>query len=128
MSAKVIAAAIVCSVLLPVPAHATATALQLTITTQSGEFEQRVTHYDCATDTPVQVTYINGAPNFLALVPVADEAQPLIFVAVIAASGARYASGKWIWWTKGSEASLYDSTLGEDADPVLACSEINNTP
>ena len=128
MPAKLVASAVVSAFLLFSQAHATETALQLNITTQSGEFEQRVTRYDCATDSPLEVTYINAAPNFLALVPIADEPQPLIFVAVIAASGARYASGKWFWWTKGSEASLYDSTLGDDADPVLTCSEINNIP
>lgn len=128
MPVKRIAAAFVSTLLLSAQAHATGTALQLNITTQSGEFEQRVTRYDCAAETPLEVSYINAAPNFLALVPIADEPQPLVFVAVMAASGARYASGKWVWWTKGSEASLYDTTRGETAEPLLTCSEINNTP
>lgn len=128
MRARQIAAAFVSALLLSVPAQATQSSLQLTITTPSGEFEQRVTNYDCATEAPVQVTYINGAPNFLALVPVADEPQPLIFVAVLSASGARYAAGKWIWWSKGSDATLSDSTLPEDAEPVLTCSAISDIP
>jgi len=123
-----IAATFVAAMMLIAPAQATQTSLQLSITTQSGEFEQRVTRYDCGTETPFQVGYINAAPNFLAVVPVADEPQPVIFAAVLAASGARYAAGKWVWWTKGPDASLYDSTLGDDAEPVLTCSEINNIP
>lgn len=52
----------------------------------------------------------------------------MIFAAVISGYGARYAAGKWIWWTKGAEANLYDATLAEDAEPVLTCSEINYIP
>lgn len=128
MPNKQIAATFVAAMMLIAPAQATQTSLQLSITTQSGEFEQRVTRYDCGTETPVQVSYINAAPNFLAVVPVADEPEPVIFAAVLSASGARYAAGKWVWWTKGPDASLYDSTLAEDAEPVLTCSEINNIP
>ncbi|MGV8831853.1 MAG: MliC family protein [Devosia sp.] len=128
MPIKFVAAVLVSAMALSAPVRASETALQLTLTTQSGEFEQRVSRYDCATETPVQVTYVNAAPNFLAIVPVADEPEPLVFVAVLSGSGARYASGKWIWWTKGADASLYDTTLAEDADPVLTCSVVNNIP
>jgi membrane-bound inhibitor of C-type lysozyme len=51
-----------------------------------------------------------------------------VFASVISASGARYASGQWVWWSKGSDASLYDTTLGEDAEAVLTCTEIHDTP
>jgi len=128
MPSKLIATAIVSVMALSAPVLATETALQLTITTQSGEFEQRVARYDCATDTPLQVTYINAAPNFLAIVPLADEPEPMVMAAVMSGSGARYAASKWVWWTKGSEASLYDAMLPEDAEPVLTCSETNNIP
>ena len=128
MSAKLLIATLVSSVALAGATQATETALQLNLTTQSGEFEQRVTRYDCGAETPTVVTYINAAPNFLALVPIADEPQPLVFAAVISASGVRYTAGKWVWWTKGPEASLYDATLAEDAEPVLTCSEVNNIP
>lgn len=128
MPSKLITASIVAALALSAPTFATETALHLTITTQSGDFEQRIMRYDCATETPVRVTYINAAPNFLAIVPLADEPEPLVFAAILSGSGARYAAGKWVWWTKGSEASLYDTTLAEDADPVLSCSEINNIP
>ena len=128
MSARLFIASLVSTLALISTAQAAETALQLTITTQSGEFEQRVMRYDCGAETPTVVTYINAAPNFLALVPIADEPQSLVFAAVIAASGVRYTAGKWVWWTKGAEASLSDATLGDTAEPVLTCTEINNTP
>jgi len=111
----------------PATAQAVETTLQIELGAQS-DFERRGIVYDCATDAPLAVTYINAAPNFLAIVPVAEQPEPLIFTAVISASGVRYASGQWIWWTKGADASLYDATLGEDAEAVLTCSELNNTP
>lgn len=109
-------------------AHAAGSALHLELSTGGGDFERRSVVYDCGTAEPVQVTYINAAPNFLALVPIAEEPEPLLFAAVIAASGARYAAGQWIWWSRGTEASLYDATLGEDAEPMLTCLEVINTP
>lgn len=108
-------------------AHAVETTIQLELGAAT-EFDRRVMVYDCAAEEPVTVTYINAAPNFLAVVPVADEAEPRLFASVISGSGVRYASGQWVWWTSGVDASLYDVTLGEDAEPVLTCAEINNTP
>ena len=112
---------------LTLPAMAAETGLVLNLGA-SGDFERRTHVYDCGTDTPLSVTYLNAAPNFLAIVPVEAEAEPLVFASVIAASGARYAAGQWTWWTRGPDAELLDATLGEDADPVLTCSEIINTP
>jgi len=128
MPAKLLVATVLSVLTLNAGAGATETALHLTLTTQSGDFDQRVMRYDCGAETPLAVTYINAAPNFLALVPIADEPEPLLFAAVLSASGVRYAAGKWVWWTKGAEASLYDQTLAEDADPVLTCSEVNDIP
>lgn len=113
--------------LLPVAALAVEASLQLELGNAS-DFERRTTLYDCSAGEPFGVTYINAAPNFLALVPIEGEPEPLVFAAVIAASGVRYAAGQWEWWTKGVDASLRDVTLGEDAEPVLTCSEMNNTP
>ncbi len=90
------------------------------------DFERRVMSYDCEMGEPFSVTYINAAPNFLALVPL--ENDRLIFSSVLSASGAKYVTGHWVWWTKGAEARLYDLAGGEDAAPVNTCTEINNTP
>lgn len=127
MTHPMFAAAIVTALLAPGAAMAIESSVAINLATQS-DFERRVMHYDCATDQPMTVTYINAAPNFLALLPIAEEPEELVFTAVIAASGVRYAAGQWVWWTKGADASLYDLTLGEDAEAVLTCAEVINTP
>ena len=93
----------------------------------TADAERRVVKYECDTAYDlVTVEYINAHPNFLAITEV--DGDQLIFVAAIAASGVRYVSGAYVWWTKGSEASLYDETNGPDAPPLTTCIEVNNTP
>lgn len=87
----------------------------------AGKFERRTITYDCATGGQLKVTYINADPNFLAIVPVSGQAQELIFASVISGSGARYAAGKYVWWSKGDSANLFDSTLGDNAPPLMSC-------
>lgn len=127
MTHPAFAAAILAGLLAPGAAQAAQVSLQLELSA-GADFQRHVTIYDCGTAEPVTVSYINAAPNFLALVPVEGETEELVFAATLAASGVRYASGQWVWWTKGVDASLYDITLGEDAEPVLTCAELNNTP
>lgn len=127
MIKSTLAVLLAASLLAPTAAQAIETSLQIELATDT-DFERRVMQYDCSAGEPFSVTYINAAPNFLALVPIAEEPERLVFAAVVAASGARYVAGQWVWWTKGAEASLYDATLGEDAEPVLTCSEMTNTP
>lgn len=122
-----LAAAILVALFAQGAAHAAETSVTIELATQS-DFQRRVIIYDCAEAEPLSVTYINAAPNFLALVPIAEEAEAMVFTAVMAASGVRYTAGKWVWWTKGADADLYDETLGEDAPAVLSCSELINTP
>jgi membrane-bound inhibitor of C-type lysozyme len=102
--------------------------LQIELSGNVSDFERRTVTYDCGTEAPLTVTYVNSAPNFLAMVTPPDETEARLFAAVLSASGARYASGQWVWWQSGPEAELYDQTQGEDADPVLSCSEVINTP
>ena len=62
---------------------------------------------------PFTVQYLHGAGNSLAVVPIGGKS--LIFANVMAASGARYASGAYIWWEAGGAATLYlDSLEGKD--------------
>lgn len=91
----------------------------------AGKFERRTIAYDCGTGGRMKVTYINADPNFLAIVPVSGLAQDLIFASVISGSGARYAAGKYVWWSKGNSANLFDSTLGDNAPPVVSCMQAN---
>ena len=44
------------------------------------------------------------------------------------ASGAKYEAGQFVWWNKGSDATLSDVTEGLDAAPVLTCTELIETP
>ncbi|GGF67561.1 hypothetical protein GCM10011402_19930 [Paracoccus acridae] len=62
------------------------------------------TTYFCNSGAVVEVRYLNAGPNSLALLPIKGEQR--IFVGVIAASGARYVSGEYEWWSKGRDASL----------------------
>ncbi len=91
----------------------------------AGEFQRTAVTYNCGAQGPITVTYINADPNFLVVVPIFGSPQPMVFSSVIAASGVRYAAGKWIWWSKGNSADLYDTTLGDNAAPVTSCTQID---
>ena len=109
------------------PADKVSSAVTITLGT-SGDIERKTTKYGCegGDASSLSVDYINAPPNYLALVPI--DGTTLVFNTVLAASGAKYAAGKYVWWSKGTDASLYDLTQGEKAKPVLTCSEINETP
>ena len=92
----------------------------------AGDADRKLTRYDCEGADSFDVEYVNAAPNFLALLPVNGETY--LFTLVLAASGAKYAAANYVWWTKGPEASLYDLSPGEDAPPILTCSEHIQTP
>ena len=87
----------------------------------AAQVERTTVRYECAGAAPFEVEYINAGANALAVTPV--EGQHLIFVSVISGSGARYAAGPYVWWTKGAGADLYDVRLGEDASPTMHCEE-----
>ena len=92
----------------------------------AGDAERKLVRYDCEGAESFDVEYINAAPNFLAFVP--HDGQTYLMSSVIAASGARYAAANLVWWSKGTDAELYDLTQGEDAAPILTCAEHIQTP
>ena len=93
----------------------------------TGDFERKTVSYGCQGDQDsLAVDYLNAAPNYLALIPL--DGSTLVFNTVLSGSGAKYVAGKYVWWTKGSDASLYDLTQGDKAKPILTCSEVNDTP
>lgn len=107
------------------PAPAVETSMQLVLTLE-GNAQRDVMTYQCeGSDELLTVEYVNAHPIFLAIVPV--EGERLIFVNVISGSGARYASGQYVWWTRGVEAQLYDEMAPEDAEPV-SCFADADTP
>ncbi|MCR4266377.1 MliC family protein [Nitratireductor sp. ZSWI3] len=80
-----------------------------------GTLERTEVAYRCA-DSEIAATYYNAGSNALAVLRFGE--QTLVMANVLAASGAKYAGGQYVWWTKGDTADLYDMMKGEDADPV----------
>ncbi|MED5609255.1 MULTISPECIES: MliC family protein [unclassified Pseudomonas] len=86
------------------------------------KLDSRSVDYKCDDGRKFSVQYLNKGDNHLAVVPVSDSSS-LVFANVISASGAKYAAGQYVWWTKGEEATLYkDWKGGEPADGV-SCKE-----
>ncbi len=108
------------------PVQAVETGMQMVIEFP-GDAETRTIQYTCEeTEEPRTVTYVNASPNFLAITEV--DGERLIFSTTIAASGVRYVSGQYAWWTKGAEATLHDQMAEEDAPPLETCIEANDIP
>ena len=78
--------------------------------------------YVCKGDRRITVTYINATNgDSFAYLPV--DGTPHVFVGVMSGSGARYASGRYIWWGKGRTGFLALDGDG-NAPPLLAdCAE-----
>lgn len=109
----------------PVAAPTVHSSITLTLASE-GDAEKRVVRYTCEGAEPFSVEYINAQPNFLALVPI--EGRTTIFVAVMSASGARYVSGEYEWWTSGPDGTLRNLAGGEEEPPLATCAEFSNAP
>lgn len=102
------AAAIAVALLASAPAHAELDGLR---------FEPpRTVQYRCDDGQRITARYYNSPDNQIAILRL--DGKRLLFVNVLSASGARYAHGHRVWWTKGAEARLTDLTQGENAPPV----------
>ncbi|MCD7058708.1 MliC family protein [Pelagibacterium xiamenense] len=111
--------------LMATPVFAVDTSMQLVLELE-GNAQRDVVRYTCdGLEETLTVEYVNAHPIFLALVPI--EGEKLIFVNVISGSGARYASGQYVWWTTGNEAQLIDEMAEEDAEPA-SCIAATDTP
>ena len=111
---------------LPAPAPSVTSAVVISLGI-SGDVERKTITYGCeGQPASLSVDFINAPPNYLALVPI--DGSVLVFNTVLAASGAKYAAGKYVFWTKGGSASLYDLTQGDSAKPILTCATVNETP
>jgi membrane-bound inhibitor of C-type lysozyme len=98
-----------------------ASAASLEIPLPEGVEAQTIeTSYACA-ERNIGVTYINAGDISLALLEFED--KTVVAANVLAASGARYAGGQYIWWSKGNEATLYDLMNGGEDAPGVACTE-----
>lgn len=83
----------------------------------AGAVDRQTMRYDCG-GKAVEAEYINAGP--ISLVTFTIDGTFVVASNVIAASGAKYAGGQYIWWTKGDEATLFDATKG-DEDQGIAC-------
>jgi heat shock protein HslJ len=79
--------------------------------------DRRTVSYGCA-GSSVDVDYINTGPVSLAVLTMGDAF--VVMSNVVSGSGARYAGDRFVWWTRGDEASLDNLTHGEDG-PGLSC-------
>ncbi|WP_332712839.1 MliC family protein [Pelagibacterium mangrovi] len=112
------------------PAGAVETSMQLVLELE-GNAQRDVMTYQCeGIENPMVVEYINAHPIFLAIVPI--EGENLIFVNVVSASGARYVSGQYEWWSRGNEAFFTDAMdVGEEEDSEaepISCHSVVDTP
>ncbi len=64
---------------------------------------------------PFTVTYLNGAGNSLAVLPLGGVS--LVMANVVSADGARYAAGRYVWWDLGGRGAMLtrDAPNGEQA-------------
>ncbi|MBC8130635.1 MAG: MliC family protein [Rhizobiaceae bacterium] len=81
-----------------------------------GTLDRQSVSYSCRSGQSLSVDYYNLPESSLAVLSVAG--APRVFVAVLAASGAKYVSGPHVWWTRGNRGDLIDETK-PDADPDL---------
>lgn len=109
----------------PAPLPLVTSGITLTLDSQT-DIERTTAIYQCDNGEGFRVQYINAAPNFLAILPVDGETH--LFVTALSASGARYVSGPYEWWSSGDEATLRDLQDEEDAPPLATCLAAANTP
>ena len=85
-----------------------------------GTVDRRTVLYACG-DKTIEVEYIDAGSASLATFTI--EGTFIVASNVISGSGARYAGGRYVWWTKDGEATLFDTMKGEE-DPGIACKEV----
>ncbi|MCV9965990.1 META domain-containing protein [Pararhizobium sp. BT-229] len=83
--------------------------------------DRQTAAFDCG-GKAVAVEYINAGPVSLVTLAIGEEF--IVASNVISGSGAKYMGGQYVWWTKGNEATLFDTMKGED-DPGVACAKTN---
>ncbi|NRP69520.1 Membrane-bound lysozyme inhibitor of C-type lysozyme [Ensifer psoraleae] len=86
----------------------------------AGAVDRQAVRYSCGGET-VEAEYINAGP--VSLVTFSIGGTYIVASGVISGSGARYAGGRYIWWTEGEEATLFDVTKGEE-DPGVVCEKL----
>jgi membrane-bound inhibitor of C-type lysozyme len=88
---------------------------------------KQVLAYQCDDNKRISVLYINATNgDSFAYLPV--DGTRHVFVTVMSGSGAKYASGPYVWWTKGPQGNL-NRNGDSGALPLLAnCVEQAHAP
>lgn len=84
----------------------------------NAEPERIEASYGCG-ERRIDVTYINAGSVSLAVFEI--DGESVVASNVISGSGARYAGGRYIWWSKGDTADLYDLMEDGEDTPVASC-------
>ncbi|NTJ42676.1 hypothetical protein G6L28_08715 [Agrobacterium larrymoorei] len=80
--------------------------------------EQVTARYQCGAEV-VSVVYINAGSVNLARLEMGNTI--IVASSIISASGAKYAGGPYIWWSKGDNADLYDVMRDPDMKDPRHC-------
>jgi membrane-bound inhibitor of C-type lysozyme len=75
--------------------------------------------YKCDGGHALTVQYMN-TKNKQSFALLTVDGRKMLFVNVLAASGAKYVGDHYTWWTKGPEGTLTDETADPKAAPMLA--------
>ena len=75
--------------------------------------------YECRGGSTLTVQYMN-TKNKQSFALLTVDGRKMLFVNVLAASGAKYVGDHYTWWTKGPEGSLTDDTADPNGPPMLA--------
>ncbi|MHA6909386.1 MliC family protein [Ralstonia pseudosolanacearum] len=84
--------------------------------------DPRDVRYACQDGKSLTVKYMTVGDTPLATIVL--DGKTLVFANVVSGSGARYASGRYVWWTKGPTGFLTDETLPASRNMVYRdCAE-----
>jgi membrane-bound inhibitor of C-type lysozyme len=102
-----------------------ASAFAAPLAAQTAETTLVTTRYTCARGVEVPASYINAPDVALAVIHV--EGRQITLYGEAAASGARYAwpsdGAGYVWWVKGTEATLSWKEGGQETPILEGCTE-----
>ncbi|WP_341753267.1 MULTISPECIES: MliC family protein [unclassified Candidatus Tisiphia] len=85
-----------------------------------GKLQVKNVNYSCTDGRKINIRYLNKEANTLALIPVGEENQILIFTGRISASGALYGANQYEWHTKNKRGTFSNI----QTDNTVFCDEI----
>jgi membrane-bound inhibitor of C-type lysozyme len=95
-----------------------ATAMPLTVP-QIQTATTNTLRYACHGGSTLTVQYMN-TKNKQSFALLTVDGRKMLFVNVLAGSGAKYVGDHYTWWTKGPEGTLTDDTADPKSPPMLA--------